>query len=100
MQSLPPPSAKSDARLGLAMVIIAWIIGLALLGLFFNEVWKQKTGGFEPKMTVINGIKQTVLDRNAYNQYVAKGTINGQAVLFLLDTGATDVVIPAHVAKK
>lgn len=100
MQSLPPPSSSPDTRLGLAMVIIAWIIGLSLLGLFFHEAWQQKRGAVEPKTTVINGIKQTILDRNAYNQYVTKGLINDHEVLFLLDTGATDVVVPAHIAKK
>ncbi|OZB13525.1 MAG: hypothetical protein B7X58_09350 [Marinobacter sp. 34-60-7] len=31
---------------------------------------------------------------------VASGRINGEAVVFLLDTGATDVAIPAELAEK
>lgn len=39
-----------------------------------------------------------VLERNRQGHYVVSGTINHIAVTFLLDTGATDVAIPAAVA--
>jgi aspartyl protease family protein len=41
-----------------------------------------------------------ILQRNRYHHYVTDGTINQQAVTFLLDTGASDVVIPADIAKQ
>ncbi|MCK4674645.1 MAG: retroviral-like aspartic protease family protein, partial [Gammaproteobacteria bacterium] len=44
--------------------------------------------------------KEIVLQRNAYGHYVASGTINGYEVIFLLDTGATDVAIPEPLANK
>jgi aspartyl protease family protein len=39
-----------------------------------------------------------VLERNHFNHYVTPGTINGVPVVFLIDTGATDVSVPAHLA--
>jgi len=46
-----------------------------------------------------NGEKEIVLKRNRYGHYVATGKINGQTVNFILDTGATLVSIPDHIAK-
>ena len=45
-----------------------------------------------------NGIREVVLERNRQGHYVANGEINGIPVTFLLDTGATDVAIPAEIA--
>ena len=39
------------------------------------------------------------LKRNRMGHYVTAGVINGQPVTFLLDTGATDVSVPAHLAR-
>ncbi len=47
-----------------------------------------------------NGDSEIVLKRNKYGHYVATGSINGQPVDFFLDTGATVVAIPEHIAKK
>lgn len=43
---------------------------------------------------------RVVLKRNRAGRYVAPGTINGQAVTFLVDTGADDVAVPARVAER
>ena len=43
---------------------------------------------------------EIVLDANRQGQYIAKGYINSTAVTFLVDTGANDVSIPAHIAKR
>jgi aspartyl protease family protein len=40
------------------------------------------------------------LQRNRRGHYVASGTINGQPVVFFLDTGATIVSIPEPVARR
>lgn len=40
-----------------------------------------------------------VLKRNRYGSYVAPGRINGHAVSFLVDTGASTVALPAAIAE-
>jgi len=45
-----------------------------------------------------SGSSEVVLLRNRNGHYVASGRINGRAVQFLLDTGATNVSIPGHIA--
>lgn len=41
-----------------------------------------------------------MLERNSQGHYVASGLINGYPVIFLLDTGATDVAIPEALADR
>lgn len=45
-----------------------------------------------------SGKAQVTLKQNRHGHYVTQGTINGATVTFLLDTGATQVSIPAHIA--
>jgi aspartyl protease family protein len=40
-----------------------------------------------------------VLEQDRSGHYEAEGQINGQAVTFLVDTGATDVALPESVAR-
>ncbi len=81
------------------MLIIAWVIGLALLTVIFGR-WEahRENPNKNPESRIINGVHEVVLSENVQNHYVADGTINGKTVTFLLDTGATDVVIPAHLS--
>ncbi|MDQ1363425.1 MAG: aspartyl protease family protein, partial [Pseudomonadota bacterium] len=52
------------------------------------------------KTYVVGDRKEVVLQRNKYGHYVANGAINGQPVVFLVDTGASDVAIPEAVARR
>jgi len=40
------------------------------------------------------------LQRNRMGHYVARGSINGEPVTFLLDTGATSVALPMKLARR
>ena len=52
-------------------------------------------------VTSVNGQqKEVVLQRNAHGHYLSNGTINDINVVFLLDTGASDVAIPESLANK
>lgn len=86
-------------NLGKVMVICAWILAILLMTLFFSHWSKEYKMNTKPKMVTVNGIKQTLIKRNVLNQYIVQGTLNGTPVTFLLDTGATDVVIPGKIAK-
>jgi len=46
------------------------------------------------------GAGEIRISQTKYGHYVAKGTINGHKVLYLVDTGATFVSIPEPIAKK
>ncbi len=87
------------SRAGTTMTVIAWLIFLAILFAAFNYLISQRNNPNQNIVTTLNGYqKEIVLQRNAYGHYVANGTINGKEVIFLLDTGATDVAIPESLA--
>lgn len=89
-------------RFGRGMLIGAWAVGLGLLSLLFSDVLDRQRN---PNMHVetvhtIDGVKEIRLQRNHYGHYRSIGTINGEPVEFMLDTGASDVSIPDRVARR
>jgi aspartyl protease family protein len=47
-----------------------------------------------------SGPRRIELEPNAAGQYLVPGRVNGREVTFLVDTGATDVAIPAHLGER
>mgnify|MGYP001576730534 FL=1 len=88
--------------MGLGMMILAWLVFLGLGILFFGDVLEKQ---FNPNQRLDTqyskaGMREVVLQRNKFGHYVTSGTINGQPVTFMLDTGATGVAIPEAIARK
>lgn len=87
-----------EKKIGKGMLIVSWILVLAGLTAIFGK-WEDKQ--YNPNQTVaLNNQGEVVLQQNRQNHYIASGLINNQPVVFLLDTGATDVAVPASLAKK
>ena len=94
-------SADKAPLFGKFMLIAGFILALALLTMFFNEQLEQQRNPNRQLRTVTDDALPTVqLQRNRFGHYVATGAINGQPVEFMLDTGATDVSVPAGVADR
>jgi len=94
------PADKAPV-IGKYMIIAAWVLVLALLTLFFNDRLEHQRNPNRSLNTTTAGAMPVVqLKRNRFGHYVATGSINGQDVEFMLDTGATDVSIPADVADR
>jgi len=89
-------------RMGRVMQVLAWVSIMGLLTLYFSDVLdRQRNPNREVNSAVSEeGVREVVLRRNRMGHYVTAGTINGQDVEFLLDTGATGVAIPAHLAEQ
>lgn len=87
-------------KFGKHMMIIAWIIGLLLLTQFFGA-WEedQINPNRNPAATQANGLNTVTLEQNRQGHYLVNGNINSVPAVFMLDTGATDVVIPARLAE-
>lgn len=82
----------------------AWLAALVLVALFFDdELDERYQAAYNPNQTpqtsgsLTSGV-EVRLKRNRFGHYVTTGTINNQPVTFLLDTGATVVSVPAHIA--
>lgn len=90
-----------QSKMGKGMLIMAWIIGLGLLTLMFDDqLAKQFNPNEEPISSSHQGVEEVRLKQNRAGHYVSGGAINGQPVVFLLDTGATNVSIPMHLAEQ
>ena len=90
---------QTSDTLGRSMVFLSCIVALALFT-FLAQDWLDDA--YNPNRSPVtledaNGGGQIVLKRNHFGHYVGSGRINGQAATFLLDTGATDVVIPEEL---
>jgi len=83
-------------------ITIIMIILLAITTFVFNGVLDNINNPNKQLTVTTNefGNKEVILERNRYGHYVASGEINDLPVEFLLDTGATLVAIPEHIAKQ
>lgn len=93
---------KDGRRMGLVMQALAWICAMGLLTAYFSDVLDRQRNPNRDVRSAINanGVREVRLQRNRMGHYVTSGTINGQPVVFLLDTGATGVAIPAALAQE
>tara|TARA_B110000444_G_scaffold167461_1_gene156468 strand:- start:32 stop:577 length:546 start_codon:yes stop_codon:yes gene_type:complete len=95
-ENKPPPGK----RIGQGMLIFSFVLGLGGLSFFFEgQIQQQANPNQNPlSMELNSGIREVVLQQNRQGHYVVSGTVNNVPVLFLLDTGATDVAIPESIA--
>lgn len=96
------PEVKEQKRIGTVMVAAMWILLLVFLISFFEDVIDQQINPNQNLNTNYTdaGVREVELQRNRYGHYVTDGSINGQPVVFMLDTGATGVAVPEHIADK
>lgn len=82
------------------MALATWLSVMVLLYLLF-ENWLDESynPNTEPESHLTeDGSATVLLKSNRQGHYVASGTLNGKPTVFLLDTGATSVAVPAHMA--
>jgi aspartyl protease family protein len=84
------------------MLLGAWVAALGLLVVLFDRLFENEGNpNRAPVMTLSDdGVPQVVLKRNRAGHYVATGSINGEPVRFLVDTGATEVALPLPLARR
>lgn len=81
------------------MLMLAWVAGLYLATRFFGD-WEAGQTNPNPEPASLHTAEYTEvrLLGNDQGHFVASGRLNDHKVLFLLDTGATDVAIPEALA--
>ncbi len=86
-------------RAGKVLMIVAWAAALFLATRFFGQ-WeeRQRNPNTQVQSEHGDGFIEVRLLGNGQGHFVLDGTINGQVVHFMLDTGATDVAIPEALA--
>ena len=93
--------ANPHRRMGTGMMVLAWLVFLVLVGFYFQGVLEDRRNPNQQLVTrQLENAREVVLQRNRAGHYVTSGQINGQPVVFMLDTGATGVAIPARLARR
>ena len=94
-------SQAPGKRAGRVLMFVAWGAGLFLATRFFGQ-WEARQEN--PNAVVTSeqheGYIEVKLLGNGQGHFVATGQINGKPVQFMLDTGATDVAVPAELADR
>jgi len=93
---------NTNNKIGRNMIWLMWAILIGLATVFFNKILDDQKNPNKNVQSSINeqGVKKVVLTRNRFGQYITSGKINGQKVIFMIDTGASDISIPIAVANK
>ncbi|TNE36330.1 MAG: TIGR02281 family clan AA aspartic protease [Alphaproteobacteria bacterium] len=96
---------RSDASTAIKYAIIWAGIFVGIIGLYsfrteFAILGERVVGELTPSKPRSNGDGTVTLYRSQGDHFVADGRINGQAVRFLIDTGASDIALPIDVAER
>jgi aspartyl protease family protein len=83
----------------LILITMAWVGAFALMWALFDDYLDRREFPNRDIVAEYGAMDELVLRRNHVGHYLAPGTINGEPVVFLLDTGATQVSVPAHLAE-
>jgi aspartyl protease family protein len=93
-------ATDNTSSTGKWMYILAWICAFGLITYAFSELLEEQFNpNRAPDSQRVGGITEVRLEQNRAGHYVTTGMINGKEVVFLVDTGATDVSVPAHLAE-
>ncbi len=84
------------------MLFISLAFGLGVLTLFFDSLLSDRNNPNRAPIsqTDSDGSVMVELQRNPQGHYLVSGLINGAPANFLLDTGATDVVMSDQLARQ
>ena len=95
----PPETAR---RFGMWMTAGAWVAVLVVASLVFGDWLAERENPNRRVDTDVDGggVREVVLEQNRAGHYLATGEIDGTRVVFLLDTGATDISVPLGVARR
>lgn len=87
-------------RTGLLMIVAGWLLLAGLIWWVMGGALERRLDPNADLALVTTPRGDIVLKRGRDGHYRAPGRINGQPVDFLVDTGATQVAIPADLARR
>ncbi len=91
-------NTESNSRqLGAAFLVVGWIAFIALISMLIHHIYFSTQ---KPTISETDAGKQITIFSDYDSHFRIKGEINGIAVTFLIDTGATSVAIPKDIADK
>ncbi|MEE1654376.1 retropepsin-like aspartic protease [Brachymonas sp. G13] len=87
---MPPPSVARTARLGTVWILLFWLLlGAGLYYVFQLQEQRQQ----DRYQSYTNSVGELVIPRSPDGHFYVKGEINGEPLRFMVDTGASMVVV-------
>ena len=87
------PRAGKGLTFGPLAIAASWIVVIGILYALVTQYLK-------PKPVTITAQGELIIPKSRDGHFYAVGTVNGQAVIFMVDTGASSVVISERLARK
>ena len=89
------------SQLGKGMMTLGCLLFIGLMSLWFGDLEKDRAHpNRSPRSLIENGVIAVTLKQDRQGHYTVRGLINNSPIDFLVDTGATEVVIPAGLAER
>ncbi|MCY4150146.1 MAG: TIGR02281 family clan AA aspartic protease [Gammaproteobacteria bacterium] len=92
---------QETRKYGTGMIILFWIILMGLMVIIFGDVLERQINpNRRPETSESFSESRVVLKKNRLGHFVVSGRINNRSVDYIVDTGATSVVVPWALAEK
>ena len=89
------------SQLGKGMMVLGCFLFIGLMSLWFGDIEQERLyPNRTPTSLTENGVIAVTLKQDRQGHYTVSGLINNAPIDFLVDTGATEVVIPARLAER
>ncbi|MBF2735271.1 MAG: TIGR02281 family clan AA aspartic protease [Betaproteobacteria bacterium AqS2] len=85
-------------RPGTLMIVLGWALLFAVVVYFFHHMLSAPNVS-ESTIFIEDGRQKVSIRADASGHYSARGSVNGVPVVFVLDTGASQVALPQEVAE-
>jgi aspartyl protease family protein len=93
----PTPNVAQTARRGALGIVVFWLALMGALYLAFDHFEQGRAAGNQP---YANEQGELVIPRGRDGHFRVQGQVNGQAVTFLVDTGASTVTVSEAFARR
>jgi len=91
---------RQTRKYGTGMIILFWIILMGLMVVIFGDALERQVNpNRRPETSQSFSESRFALKKNRLGHFVASGRINDHAVDYIVDTGATSVVVPWTLAE-
>ena len=88
-------------QLGKGMMVLGCLLFIGWMSLWFGDLEEDRAyPNRTPTSFTENGVAAVTLKQDRQGHYTVSGLINNAPIDFLVDTGATEVVIPAGLAAR
>lgn len=93
----PTPSVAQTTRRGALGIVVFWLALMGVLYFAFDHFEQRREAG---NQTYANDQGELVIPRGRDGHFRVQGQVNGEAVTFLVDTGASSVTVSEDFARR